>query len=301
MNNGAKKVLWISCVGEKGGAEVYMLNLFHHFDRNWIEPSVAMLRDGPLRQELQKASVPVHLFEKHRMRNIPTVASTIQGIVSLIRCEQYDIVHSNAFRAAVYGGIAAKICGVPHIWSVHTDEELYWYNKLILMIPVDLVLANCHRTADFFVKQKHPTCLFWPSVDPEQHQKFTSRLELEKRYDLPSKCRWICQGSRLQRYKGQRETIRLLAELSDSFDDVHAIIMGGMLFGAEINYLDELKAYAAMLKVEKRVHFTGHLDKTEDVNGILQGSELMVHPARDEDFGLIIAEAYLMSTPVVAY
>jgi D-inositol-3-phosphate glycosyltransferase len=104
----------------------------------------------------------------------------------------------------------------------------------------------------------------------------------------------------MQRYKGHEFFLRALAALPASHNDVHGVIIGGTLFGMEQDYPDSLRRLAGELGIARRVHFTGFIPD-EDVAGLLAASELLVHPALDEDFGLIVAEAQALGKPVLAF
>jgi glycosyltransferase involved in cell wall biosynthesis/4-amino-4-deoxy-L-arabinose transferase-like glycosyltransferase len=294
------KVLWISCVAEKGGAEVYMLNLIRHLNPARHQSGIALLRPGPLVEELAAAGIPAHVLRQHRMREVGKVARTIWDLRQLILREDYDLVHSNGFRAHVYGGLAAQLAGVPEIWSVHTVEKPGPSTSLILAIPTTFVTANCERTAGYFVAQGLPTNMIWPGVDLQRIEQGTAREELMGRHGLPAGVRWIAMGARLQRYKGHEYFLRALAALPAPLNEIHGVIMGGSLFGMEQTYLEELKRLASSLGISGRVHFTGFISDA-DVYGFVRHSELLMHPALDEDFGLIVAEAQALGRPVLAF
>ena len=82
--------------------------------------------------------------------------------------------------------------------------------------------------------------------------------------------------------------------------EAHGIIIGGSLFGAETEYQRELKERAHALDLTNRVTFTGFVSDDE-VAGFLAAAQLVVHPARHEDFGLTVAEAQALGAPVLAY
>ncbi len=298
--NSPVNILWISCVGEKGGGEVYMLNLLRHLDRGRFTPLVALLRPGPLEQDLQTLGVQTFLLETHRMRNVPAVVKAIRALSKIALAEDIRLIHSNGFRAHVYGGLAAKAAGIPEVWLTHTAEKPGLATSLIQKIPTRHIIANCPRTADYFVAHGFPTSLIWPGVDVERLATGTPRAELAARFGLPPAARWVSTGARLQRFKGQDYFIRALARLGAGQSDVHGVIIGGNLFGLEQEYPDELKALAASLGVADRIHFTGFISDA-DVYGFLAASELLVHPALDEDFGLIVAEAQALARPVLAF
>lgn len=300
MKAAPAKVLWVSCVGEKGGAEVYMLNLLRRLNRDAFVPAVAMLRPGPLKEELRAMNVTVHELPAHRMRQLPKVWGAIGQLAELARREGCAIIHSNAFRGHVYGGLAAWRAGVPEVWTVHTPERPGPATRAILSIPTAHVIANAPRTADWFVERCLPTSLIWPSIDAEKLSRATGRGELAARFGIPAQGRWVAMGARMQRYKGHPYFLRALASLPASFNDVHGIVIGGALFDMERDYPEELKRLAKELGIAQRVHFTGFIPD-EDVAGFLAASELLAHPALEEDFGLIVAEAQALGRPVLAF
>ena len=298
--HGQHKILWISCVGDVGGAEVYMLNLLRHLSPSAIATTVAMLRPGLLHQHLQQLNIPVVECAPHRMRNPIAVRKGIQHLVRVIDEHGISAVHSNGFRAHVYGGLAARKAGVPAFWSVHTAERPGLTTRAILAIPAARVLANSPRTADYFTKHGHSTTILWPAVDEKRLRRQTPREELASHYGIPGDARWLCQGARLQRYKGQEFLIHAIASLPDRHQDVHCVIMGGSLFGQEPEFEDRLRKQASSLGVSRRVHFTGFVPD-DDLHGFLAESSLLIHPALEEDFGLIIAEAMALGIPVIAF
>lgn len=294
------RIAWISCVGEKGGAEVYMINFLRHLPAERFRPGVILLRPGPLADELRALGWDVWVLPRHRMRNVLGVTRAILAIRRLVRAEGIALLHSNGFRAHAYGGPAARLAGVPEVWSVHTVEQPGWSTRAILGLRTDHVTGNCPRTTDYFVRHGLPTSLIWPPVDTGRLENRAPRAALAAKFQIPADGRWIMQAARLQRFKGQHHLVRALAALPPALAGVHAVIVGGSLFGMETDYTDELKRLAASLGVAGRVHFTGFISDDE-LRGFVAASELVVHPAHDEDFGLIVAEAQAMERPVLAF
>jgi glycosyltransferase involved in cell wall biosynthesis len=294
------KVLWISCVGEKGGAEVYLLNFLRHLDRSRFSPAAALLRPGPLQDDLVALGVPVFALRAHRMRNPLGVLRAIGQIRRLIHSQRIHLIHSNGFRAHVYGGVAARLSGRAEVWSVHTPERASLANTLILRIPVSQVTANCPRTAAWYSAQGFPVKMIWPPVDIDRLALRTGWLELGQKYRLPANARWVGMAARLQRYKGHEFFLRALAALPAGLRDVHALIIGGTLFGVEAGYAEGLRALASELGLAERVHFTGFVPDL-DLHGLISACDLVVHPALDEDFGLTVAESQALEKPVIAF
>lgn len=290
---------WISCVGEKGGAETLMIECLRALDRSQFEPHVIQLRPGPLEALLGEIDVRVHVLRHHRMREVHRIVEAIGQIRALTHRHGLRLLHSNGFRAHVYGGLAALWAGVPEVWTGHTFEQPGWSTRAILAIPTRHVLANCPRTADFYrPRVTAPVDVVWPGVNIAVLEKGTPRPALAAKFNLPATARWVSMGARLQRYKGQIEFLHAIA--ATATHDIHGIIIGGSLFGQESDYERELKSLAMRLGIADRVTFTGFIADA-DVAGLLAASYVTIHPAHEEDFGLSVAEAQALGVPTIAF
>ncbi len=292
-------IAWISCVGEKGGAETLMIECLRALDRDAFEPHVIQLRPGPLEGMLRDIGVRVHVLAEHRMRQVGKVAGAIAAIRRLVQSEKLALLHSNGFRAHVYGGIGAAVSGIPEVWTTHTVERAGLSTSAILAIPTDGVLANCPRTAEFFKGRVNaPVELVWPAVNPDVLERAPSREQLVLTYGLPPSARWVSIGGRLQRYKGQAEFLQALAAVRGG--NLHGVVIGGSLFGQESDYQRELRELAVALGLRERVTFTGFIPDA-DVAGLFKASYVTLHPAHDEDFGLAVAEAQALGVATIAF
>ena len=98
---------------------------------------------------------------------------------------------------------------------------------------------------------------------------------------------------RLAAWKGQHVFIRALAGVPD----LHAVIVGGALFGEEA-YEADLKRLCAELGVADRVHFLGF---RRDIPRLMRMMDLIVHASTaPEPFGRVLVEAMLARTPLIA-
>lgn len=293
---------WISCVGEKGGAETLMIECLRELDRTQFAPHVIQLRPGPLEGFLRELGVEVHVLATHRMREVHRVAGAVWQIRRLVREHGLRLLHSNGFRAHFYGGSAAKLTGIPEVWTTHTIEQPSWHTRAILALPTAHVLTNCPRTDDYFRAQGLPTTMIWPGVNPGRLEALAAkatRESLAERYHVPLNRRWLSVGARLQRFKGQAHFLQALAEVPLEMN-AHGLVIGGSLFGQETKYQLELRALATTLGIADRVTFTGFVPDA-DLAGFLAASSLLVHPALEEDFGLTVAEAQSLGVPVAAF
>jgi glycosyltransferase involved in cell wall biosynthesis len=108
----------------------------------------------------------------------------------------------------------------------------------------------------------------------------------------------ITLPARITRWKGQQDFINIIAKLKQANVDVQGIIAGGAEPRRQA-YLNELKALATSLGVEKEIAFTGHRN---DLREIMSVSNLIMSLAREpEAFGRTALEALGLGVPVIAY
>lgn len=104
--------------------------------------------------------------------------------------------------------------------------------------------------------------------------------------------RYLACVGRFERKKGQDVLIDAFGRIAADLLDLHLVLVGGT--AAE---LPALRAAAAPWR--DRIHFFPDRDHA-DALAILSGAQLMVHPARQEPFGLVILEAASLSVPIIA-
>lgn len=293
------RVAWISCVGEKGGAEVTMLQTFRVMDRSRFEPVVIQLRPGPLEKELTEMGVTTHVLRKHRMRDLLGVAGAVRSICRLTREHDLRLYHCNGFRAHAYGGLARCLTGVPNVVTVHSPEPPGLFTRALLSLPADQVIANCTATADHFTPRGWQSQVVWPGVNQARLAHHTSRDVLAARYGIPASRPWVAMCARLQRHKGQPHFLRAIAAAAKTHD-IQGVLVGAALFGMEEDHAEELRQQAKDLGIADRVTFTGFIPD-EDVAGFQAGAAVLLHTALLEDFGLVLAEANMLGVPVVAF
>ncbi len=276
-----------------------MLECLRALDRNQFAPHVIQLRPGPLEQDLLALAVPTFVLREHRMRNLPGVMGAVRSICRLINDHGLQLLHCNAFRAHAYGSLARRFTGVPSLVTVHSPEEPSWFNRLLLALPTDAVIANCTATADAFVPYGWQCEVVWPGVNEAQLGRHALRSTLAFRYGIPEHRPWVTMCARIQRHKGQQHFLRAIAAAA-RHADVQGVLVGAPLFGLDEDYLVELKALARSLGIADRVTFTGFVPDA-DAAGFLAATTVLLHTALREDFGLSLAEANVLGVPAVAF
>jgi len=292
-------IAWVSCVGEKGGAEVTMLHTFRVLDQARFTPRMIQLRPGPVEAEALALGVGTDVLAKHRMRNVFGVGLAVFRICRLVRRHRIRLLHGNGFRAHAYSGLAARLTGIPNVLTVHSPEPPGLFTRALLQIPCDHLIANCQTTADWFTGAGLSPEIIWPGVNSTHLRRRSTREDLAARYGIPADRQWVSMCARIQRHKGQHHFIRTIAAQPAGLG-VHGILVGAPLFGLDGDYLVELKAEVARLGISDRITFAGFVDDA-DAAGFQAASAVNLHTALLEDFGLAVVESMILGVPVVAF
>lgn len=157
----------------------------------------------------------------------------------------------------------------------------------------DLHIANSHSQGRFLRQHAH--------VPPDRLVVIPNGVDCRAfvpgRPDCPPvpdpTRRWVICVSQARTEKRVDLILRCAARIAaqPAFDDVSFVYVGA---GEE---LDHWRNLADNLGLAGRVHFAG---RQEDLTPWYQSASLMVHAARRESFGLVLAEAMACALPVVA-
>lgn len=111
--------MYVITRAEHGGAQSHVLDLVRGF-RDEFEVSVAAGEEGFLTDACRSESVPVHLIP-HLEREIRpwSDARALFETLQLLRAEQPDMIHAHTWKAGFIGRMAARLCGIPSIYTVH--------------------------------------------------------------------------------------------------------------------------------------------------------------------------------------
>ena len=295
------RVLQVITSLERGGAEIHLLALLSHADRQAFELETAVLvGEGELVPVFRQAGIPVHLLEARARFDV----GALGRLVELLRTGRYDIVHSHLFRADIYAGLAVARLGddKPLLVSTRHNDDRFFLNPFIGIVHYvisarqDLIIAISDHIARFTVARgvRHPDRVrrVYHGIEPP----LTRALEREGqliRADLgiPGDAFVVGNVGRLAPQKGQRHLVAAMPVLLERVPRAHAVIAGG---GDLEDYLRDL---AVELGVAERVHVLG---PRRDVPALMHAMDVFAMPSIWEGFGLVLLEAMAAGRPIVA-
>jgi glycosyltransferase involved in cell wall biosynthesis len=308
-----RDALFVSQTAEKGGAELFMLDLIAHGPEGW---NGCFFNDGPSARDLVAAGrQPIVLSAKPDLFQVPREASALNllgaaGTVlslswALARAGAgYAVVCANSQKALFVSALASRLMRRPLVWILHdilTDPAFSKHTRRAAVLFANLfaarVVANSQATAHAFVAsggRADRVRIVYCGFDAQAHPQASAGAAeaLRRRFNLTD-APVVGLFGRLSSWKGQHVLIRALGELPD----VQALIVGSAMFGQEA-YEAEVRQFAQGTGVADRVHFTGF---QEGVAAIMAGVDVVVHTSiHPEPFGRVVVEGMLAGRPVVA-
>jgi len=195
----------------------------------------------------------------------------------------------------LYGGVAARLAGVPRVIFVEHDAWHYedradrLLSRALLKLLRVRVVAVSRQVADrlgTIVPGKEITVIA-PGIDIERFAPGDKQLA-RRRLGLNAGWRIVGSVGRLHPIKGHRFLIEALHELPDY---LHAVLVGDGPVRAELEQL------AKELALSERVHFLGHRD---DLECIYPAFDVFCLPSLSEGLPRTLLEAQASGIPVVA-
>lgn len=300
------KVLHVSAAAERGGLEVIMLNIVKCLDRSRFMPQVLFLTDGPFVEEVKETGAETHVINAGRVREVIRGGRTIVNAVRLIRDQGIGLVHTHNSKAHIYGGLAARIAGVPcllHLQgvpkpSVSRDGLVSFFS---VVIPAYHTIACSNYVAQAFQSVWHASRsvgVVHSGVITDAPRSAADSSTVRKEFGIRDEVGLIVMAARLQRWKGIHDFIDSAAQVVEARPDVVFMVVGGTLFGLERGYPDELHRQVELLGLNRSVIFTGY---RPDVTRFFAAADVVVHGSIEPDpFPTVLLEAMVWARPVIA-
>ena len=281
---------------DRGGAEKQLTLLATHLPRDHFDVTVCTLtRDGPYREELERAGIPIVSLGK-RWKIDPLAW---RRTVRFLREHRPDIVHTWLFAANAYGRSAALAAHVPHIVGAErcADHWKVWHELAIdrfLARRSDRLVTNSVGVVEFYARHGISADRFVvipnaiePYVPPSESTAPNWRQEL----GLPADAKLVGAVGRLWPQKRTEDLIWASELLRVVRDDVF------FLFAGEGPQRRSITALRDTLKLQGRVFLLGH---REDVPDWLEQLDLFWTASGYEGQSNAVMEAMRAGLPVIA-
>ena len=316
------RVLFFNHAQALGGAELSLLDILAHLDRERFEPKLLAPGAGSLTAkareigiEVLAVHIPARTLGWRKYRSAQGIGSlaiealavipSVLRLTSILGSENPDILYTNSQKAHVLGGLAGRLAGVPVVW--HLRDILQQSGLRTLMaalgrwLPRRIIAVSQAVGYQFSQPASiRKITVIHNGIDIESIRARARAIgpgRIRKRFRIPPKAMLVGMVGRIAPGKGQRMFIEAAQLIATELPPARFLIAGGALFGEE-DYLREAKALAGTRGLDGRLLFIGHVDNPCPIMAAL---DVLVHcPAEPEAFGRTVAEAMALGVPVVA-
>lgn len=299
------RVVFVDHCALRSGGELALARLLPHLD---VDAHVVLGEDGPLVEllraqgtstEVLALSGDAHAVRKDDIRpggvplgGILGAGRSVLALRRRLRQLRPDVVHTNSLKAALYGGLAAKLAGIPVVWHVR-DRIATDY---LPGVAVRLVRALARHVPDAIVANSASTLATLGATGKPSYVVSSPVPAAERATGSPDGDVVVGMVGRLAAWKGQHVFLQAF-EAAFPSGGARAVLVGGALFG-EDDYACELRELADRPALRGRVEIMGHVD---DVAGQLDRFDVLVHASVvPEPFGQVVVEGMAAGIPVVA-
>ena len=298
-------VVFVDHCAELSGGELALVRLLPALKS--VDVHVVLGEQGPLEGRLRAAGATVEVLEldqgvQHTRRDEVKVTSIgwrrllaagrdVSALSRRLREISPDLIHTNSLKAAIYGGLAGRLAGVPVIWHIRDRIAPDYLPRQTVMavrilskfLPAEIIV-NSRATGESL----GPRTRFHVVPSPTAESDLRPEPADPATHERPFR---VAMVGRLAPWKGQHVFLDAFARASLD-RDAEAVISGTAMFG-ENEYAMELRDQVRRLGIADRVEFAGFV---EDVPTLIRGVDVVVHASiTPEPFGQVVVEGMAAS------
>jgi glycosyltransferase involved in cell wall biosynthesis len=287
------KVLHTLKVQGIGGAEQHLLALLPALRERGIDARFLSLDAGGdaerFHRALEARGVPMRRV--HCGLDVSPRLAT--SVISALRAERPDLLHTHMVHADVYGSIGAHALRLPFVSTRHNDDRYllgpFRYVDRAFMSGVGAIVAISDAVREFHVRaglpvQKLVTIHYGLDDLPSAVSELTPEAA-----GIPTNAPLVLAIGRLIEQKDHATLLGAFARVHRDLPDARLVILGwGRLEEAT-------KARARELGLQDAVLLPGRVEPA----AWLARADVFAHTSRWEGFGIVLLEAMLAGLPVV--
>ena len=213
---------------------------------------------------------------------------------------EIDVVHAHYWLSGLVAKEIQQKYKIPFIFTSHSLGVFVQENGLE-RISAEKEIFNIADKITASSKFEKDNLLNRYGVDKLKIHITTPGLDKKifKAYRGVKRNNTILSVGRIQKQKGQLQTLDLFKSLQHRIKGLELIFVGGPSGVDGDAYLTKMKNRIEELKIEEEVQFLGSLSQKKLVK-LMKKSTLLIHSAESETFGLVAIEAHRLGVPVLS-
>lgn len=250
------------------------------------------------------------------MKIHPPVTSMFPAILQLRRLiseQEYDAIETSMISPTVLaawatlGSRTSLVAGVHDIFTTERHNgmrhKVWRYsiqrNGKIRFYAISDYAARCWQ--DYTNTPPQHTRRIYNGIGNDCFDAVADRQSIRCEFGIPEQGSIVLFVGRMLKRKGIDTILDALEPILED-QNLYVLYVGGAdtpecFFADDRGLLERLQTRIKESKMDRRVKFLG---RRQDVPRLMASSDILVHPARTEGFGLILAEAMAAGLPVVA-
>jgi glycosyltransferase involved in cell wall biosynthesis len=292
------KILHLIETSGPGGAEKVLLSLAKNLNKNY-DCSVGLIKNGWLYGKLKENGIKAEIIPPGGLFDL----KLIRNLVTHIKGEKIDLIHSHLLDMNFYSSIAAKFTGTPHISTEHGDVHHFSKRmdfktrlkiKILAKFSNKLVFVSNFTKRQFLKIANLPeekTSIIYNGIDIDEYQKPIDKNKKKGEIGIKEDEFVIGNIANLYPVKGQIYLLRAAKKVLKEIPNTKFLIIGR----GELE--NELKREAQNLGIVSYVKFLGF---REDVKELYKIMDVFVLSSLTEGLPLSLIEAMASKVPVVA-
>lgn len=288
-----RSILHLIDTGGPGGAETVFLRLVAGLEPTWTGLAVVPY-EGWLSESLRKAGQIPRVLSGRRSFDI----TYLWRLIRLCREQHVDLIHAHLLTSAVYGSVAARVLGLPLVFTFHGVPDLRGAGRFR---RVKYRLLDRPRNHGVFVSRSLRDALL-PELRLRSVETHVIHNGIVGEADLPD----TTSGSSRLALAAEGPVVGAIGNIRPA-KDYATLIRAAALVQAPATFIvageidgdvfDPLLRLKDELGLGDRFRFIGF---SHDVAGLLSAFDVLVVSSTTEGFSLAVVEAMAAGVPVVA-
>ena len=224
----------------------------------------------------------------------------IEKTFQYIEEHDIDVIHAHYWLSGLVAKKVKEKYKIPFIFTSHSLGVFVQENNLgrisseqEIFTAADKITASSIFEKENLLTRYGVDKLKIHIVTPGLNRKIFKAYRGEKRNNT------ILSVGRIQKQKGQLQTLDLFKSLQYRIKGLELVFVGGPSGADGESYLNKMKNRIEELRIEEEVKFVGSLSQKKLVK-LMRKSKLLIHSAENETFGLVAIEAHRLGVPVLS-